>query len=183
MRTYYPDGHIPETGELFRQPNLARTLRAIAEADRAEFERSKNHKRAVEAGRDIFYKGDIAKRIAAAVEKDGGLLRYSDLAGYRGRIEEPVISSFYGYEICKGGFWSQGPALLMLLNILEAADIRRMQIGSEQYLHTLAESIKLAFDDRNAFFGDPDFSKVPMEGLLSKAYAAERARLSAPGPR
>lgn len=175
--TYYPNGHVPQTGEIFRQPNLARTMRIIADASRATYAKTKDRIKAIQAGRDAFYKGDIARRLTAAVEKDGGLMRYDDLASYRGRIEEPRTTDFYGYTVCKAGFWSQGPTQLMLLNILEAADIKGMKPGGEQYLHTLAEGIKLAFDDRNAYFGDPDFVEVPTEGLLSKAYAAERAKL------
>jgi gamma-glutamyltranspeptidase/glutathione hydrolase len=108
------------------------------------------------------------------------LLSYEDLAGYRGSLEAPVTTRFQGHDVHKAGFWSQGPALLMTLNILEAAGIERMRHGSEQYLHTLVEAIKLAFDDRNAWFGDPLFADVPAEGLLSKTYAAERAFLIGP---
>ncbi len=179
-QTYYPDGKPPQTGQIFRQPNLARTLRTIAEADRAALKRTRNRVAAIRAGRDAFYKGDIARRMAAAVEADGGLLRYADLAGYMGRIEVPTQVDVFGHAVLKGGFWSQGPALLLALNIAEAAGIAAMPPGSEAYLHTLAESIKLAFDDRNMYFGDPDFAKVPGKGLLSKAYAAERAKSIGP---
>lgn len=178
--TYYPAGHVPQVGEIFRQPNLARTMRTIAAADKAELARSKDRKRAIQAGRDAFYKGDIARRIGAAMIADGGLMRYEDLAGYQGHVEPPATAQVFGYTVCKGGFWSQGPTLLMMLNILEAAGIARMEPGSEPYLHTLAEAVKLAFDDRNAFFGDPSFVKVPMKGLLSKDYAAARARQIGP---
>jgi len=176
-RTYYPEGRVPEIGELFRQPNLGATLRAIVAAERAALAGGADRMKAIEAGRDAFYKGDIARRIAAAVRADGGLLSYDDLASYRGRREAAVTTRFLGYDVHKAGFWSQGPALLMTLNILEAAGIQRMRYGSEQYLHTLVEAIKLAFDDRNAYFGDPLFATVPAEGLLSKSYAAERAAL------
>ncbi|MEI6486877.1 MAG: gamma-glutamyltransferase [Sphingomonadales bacterium] len=179
-KTYYPDGTPPQTGQIFRQPNLARTLRTIAEADRAALARTQNRVAAIRAGRDAFYKGDIARRITAAVEADGGLMRYADLAGYQGRLEAPTQVDVFGHSVLKGGFWSQGPALLLALNIAEAAGIAQMPPGSELYLHTLAESIKLAFDDRNMYFGDPDFAKVPGKGLLSKAYAAQRAQSIGP---
>lgn len=178
--TYYPGGALPKVGEIFRQPNLARTIRAIAAADRAAYKKTKNRKAAIQAGRDAFYKGDIARRIGAAMERDGGLMRYEDLARYKGKVETPTMTSVFGYEVYKGGFWSQGPAMLMALNIAEAAGIASMEPGSAPYLHIVAESIKLAFDDRNAFFGDPDFATVPMKGLLSKAYAAERAKQIGP---
>ncbi|GAY23659.1 gamma-glutamyltransferase family protein [Sphingobium fuliginis] len=178
--TYYPGGALPKVGEIFRQPNLAKTIRIIAEADRAAYKKTKDRKAAIQAGRDAFYKGDIARRIGAAMERDGGLMRYEDLAAYKGKVETPTMTSVFGYEVYKGGFWSQGPAMLMALNIAEAAGIASMEPGSAPYLHTVAESIKLAFDDRNAFFGDPDFATVPMKGLLSKAYAAERAKQIGP---
>jgi len=176
-RTYYPEGRVPEIGELFRQPNLGATLRAIVAAEQRALAKGADRAKAIEAGRDAFYKGDIARRIAAAVQADGGLLDYDDLATYRGRREPAMTTRFLGYDVHKAGFWSQGPALLMTLNILEAAGIEKMRYGSEQYLHTLVEAIKLAFDDRNAWFGDPLFASVPAEGLLSKSYAAERAAL------
>jgi gamma-glutamyltranspeptidase/glutathione hydrolase len=179
-RTYYPDGTPPQTGQIFRQPNLARTLRIIAEADRATLARTKDRVKAIQAGRDAFYTGDIARRMAAAVEADGGLIRYADLAGYKGKLETPAAVDVFGHRVLKGGFWSQGPALLLALNIAEAGGIAGMPAGSELYLHTLAESIKLAFDDRNMFFGDPDFADVPGKGLLSKSYAAERAKQIGP---
>ncbi len=176
-RTYYPEGRVPEIGEIFRQPNLATTLRAIAAAERAALKKGADRVKAIEAGRDVFYKGDVARRIAAAVQADNGLLTYDDLATYRGRLEAAVTTRFQGYDIHKAGFWSQGPTLLMTLNILEAAGIDKLRLGSEQYLHTLVEAIKLAFDDRNAWFGDPLFADIPAAGLLSKSYAAERAAL------
>jgi gamma-glutamyltranspeptidase/glutathione hydrolase len=176
-RIYYPGGRIAEVGEIFRQPNLAATLRALVAAERAALDKGASREKAIEAGRDEFYKGDVARRIAAAVQADGGLMTYEDLATYRGGLEAAVSTQFRDHEIYKAGFWSQGPTLLMALNILDAAGIARMRHGGEDYLHTLVEAIKLAFDDRNAWFGDPRFSTVPAEGLLSKAYAAERAAL------
>ena len=173
--TYYPGGKVPQTGEIFRQPNLARTIRTIAAASEAQFAKTRNRKAAITAGRDAFYKGDIARRIGAAMIADGGVMRYEDLANYQGRVEETTKVSVFGYEVHKCGFWNQGPALLMALQIAEAAGIAQMPLGGERYLHTLAESVKLAFDDRNAYFGDPTFAKIPMKGLLSKEYAKARA--------
>jgi gamma-glutamyltranspeptidase/glutathione hydrolase len=164
-------------GQLFRQPNLGATLRALVAAERQALKQGSDRVQAIEAARDLFYKGDIARRIAAGVKADGGLLSYEDLASYRGRIEAPVSGRFQGYDIHKCGFWSQGPALLLTLNILDAAGIDKMRLRGEQYLHTFAESIKLAFDDRNAWFGDPLFADIPAEGLLSRSYAMERAAL------
>lgn len=174
-RAYYPEGRIPDVGEVFKQPDLARTLRALATGEREALSRGLGRDAAIAAGRDVFYKGDIARRIAASVQADGGLLSYDDLASYSGRIEEPKTTRFYGYDVYKCGFWSQGPALLMALNILQARDIKQYPNLSDPYLHTVTEAIKLAFDDRNAYFGDPLFASVPEAGLLSSAYAASRA--------
>jgi gamma-glutamyltranspeptidase / glutathione hydrolase len=173
-RTYYPDGRVPEIGEIFRQPNLARTLRTIAAADKRAFAKSKNRVTAIHAGRDAFYTGDIARRIAAADKAAGGVFAYEDLAGYHGKIEKPATTNFHGYDVYKAGPWNQGPVLLQTLNILEGVDLNAAGVNSAEYIHQLHEAIKLAYADRNAYYGDPAFVTVPMAGLLSKAYAAER---------
>lgn len=176
-KTYYPNGRVPEAGEIFRQPNLARTLRAIVAAEKAAFARTHNRVSAIRAGRDAFYKGDIARRIAAADRAAGGVLTYEDLALFHGQIEKPVSTNFHGYDVYKAGAWDQGPVLLQTLNILEAIDLKSMGANSAEYIHTVHEAIKLAFADRNAFYGDPAFAQVPLAGLLSKPYAAERRAL------
>ncbi len=179
-KTYYPGGRVAEVGEIFRQPNLARTLRAIVAAERAEFEKTHDRKRAIRAGRDAFYTGDIARRIAAADREAGGVFAYEDLAGYHGRIEEPVTTSFRGFDVFKAGPWDQGPVLLQTLNLLDGVDLEAMGPSSPDYVHTVHEAIKLAYADRNAYYGDPDFAKVPIRGLLSKEYAASRRALIGP---
>ena len=176
-RTYYPDGRVPEVGEIFRQPNLARTLRAIVDADRAAFARTHDRVKAIRAGRDVFYTGDIARRIAAGDRAAGGVFTYEDLATYHGRIEKPVSTAFHGFDVYKAGPWDQGPVLLETLNILEGIDLASMGPGSTDYIHNVHEAIKLAYDDRNAYFGDPAFAQVPMAGLLAKPYAATRRAL------
>jgi gamma-glutamyltranspeptidase/glutathione hydrolase len=176
-RTYYPEGRVPEVGEMFRQPNLAKTLRAIVAADHAAFERTHDRRTAIRAGRDAFYTGDIARRIADADRADGGLFGYDDLAGYHGAIERPVTVNFHGFDVYKAGPWNQGPVLLQTLNILEGLDLRALGHNSAEYLHTVHEAIKLAYDDRNSLYGDPAFARVPIVGLLSRPYAAERRRL------
>lgn len=177
MATYYPGGKIPEVGEIFRQPNLAKTFRVIVAAERAEYRRSHDRRKAIEAGRDAFYKGDIARRIAEADLKAGGLITYEDLAQYHGKIEEPTTTNYRGYQIYKAGFWDQGPVLLMALNILEGFDLADMGLHSTEFIHTVTEAIKLAYDDRDTYFGDPDYAKIPSHGLLSKEYAATRRAL------
>lgn len=170
----YPEARVPAVGEIFRQPDLARTLRAITDAEKEALAGGANREEAIRAGRDRFYKGDIAQRIAAAIQGDGGLMTVEDLAGYEGRIEEPASTTFHGYTVYKAGPWNQGPVLLQALNILEGFDLTEMGHGSTRYIHTVTEAMKLAYDDRDTFYGDPDFVDVPMTGLLSKEYAAER---------
>jgi gamma-glutamyltranspeptidase/glutathione hydrolase len=176
-KTYYPDGHIPDVGEMFRQPSLARTLRAIASADKAAFAKTRNRVTAIHAGRDAFYTGDIAHRIADANKAAGGVFTYEDLASYHGKVEGPTTTNFHGYDVYKAGPWNQGPVLLQTLNILEGVALESYGAGSADYIHAVHEAIKLAYADRNAYYGDPAFSQVPMAGLLSKAYAAERRAL------
>ncbi|HJW14791.1 MAG TPA: gamma-glutamyltransferase, partial [Thermoanaerobaculia bacterium] len=178
--TYYPEGRIPEIGEVFRQPNLAKTLREIVAAERAAFAKTHDRKAAIAAGRDAFYKGPIARRIAEADRAAGGVLDYQDLAGFHGRVEEPVRTTFHGFDVFKAGPWDQGPVLLQTLNILAGFDLAAMGHDSASYVHTVHEAIKLAYDDRNAFYGDPDFVKVPIAGLLSPGYAAARRKLIGP---
>ncbi len=176
-KTYYPEGGVPEVGEIFRQPNLARTLREIVAAERKAFQKTDDRKAAILAGRDAFYKGPIARRIAEADRAAGGVFEYQDLANFHGQIEEPATASFHGFEIYKAGPWDQGPVLLQTLNILEGFDLAAMGHDSADYIHTVHEAIKLAYADRNAFYGDPAFVQVPLKGLLSKEYAAERGKL------
>ena len=176
-RTYYPQGRIPEIGEIFRQPNLAATLRAIVAAESDALGRARIATRQSKPDAMCSTRGTWHDAWPLQFRPMAGLLTYDDLAAYRGRVEPAVSTRFQGYDVHKPGFWSQGPTLLMTLNLLEAAGIEKMPVGGEQYLHTLMESLKLAFDDRNAWFGDPLFADIPAEGLLSKSYAVERAAL------
>jgi gamma-glutamyltranspeptidase/glutathione hydrolase len=179
MAVYYPGGRVPEIGEVFRQPDLARTLRAIAAADEAEFKRSKNRLKAIEAGRNAFYRGDIARRLVAAAREAGGILGEEDLAGFRGRTEPALSTSYRGYEVYKAGFWTQGPVMLQTLNILSGFELEPMGFLSADYVHTVTEAMKLSFDDRDVYYGDPDFASVPAS-LLSMDYAAGRRGLVDP---
>ncbi|MEO6212800.1 MAG: gamma-glutamyltransferase family protein [Vicinamibacterales bacterium] len=180
MRTYYPDGRLTATGEMFRQPNLAATLRALASAEQVARSQGATREQGIEAGRDAFYKGSIAQRMTAAVRAAGGVMTDDDLAGYRGRIEEPASVPYRGYTVYKAGFWNQGPALLQTLRILEGFDLARMGSGSADALHTIVEAIKLAYADRDRYYGDPDFVRVPGIRLLSADYAALRRTLIDP---
>jgi len=176
-RFFYPAGQPTPSGEIFREPTLAQTFRQLANAEKKAHGNRQAKLRAV---RDLFYKGDIARRIAAFSQNNGGLIAYSDLANYHAEIDEPKMGTYRGYEIYKPGFWTQGPVMIEALNLLEGYDLKDMGHNSPQYLHTLVEAVKLAFADRDAYYGDPKFSKIPEEILLSKAYAAERRKLIDP---
>jgi gamma-glutamyltranspeptidase/glutathione hydrolase len=180
MKTYYPDGRVTPTGEPFRQPNLAATLRALAAAERRALDGGATRAQAIQAGRDAFYSGSIAQRMTAAVRAAGGVMTDEDLAGYRGRVEEPATITYRGYAVHKAGFWNQGPALLQTLKLLEGFDLRSMGAGSPDAIHTIVEAIKLAYADRDRYYADPDFARVPGAALLSEPYAALRRRLIDP---
>jgi gamma-glutamyltranspeptidase / glutathione hydrolase len=177
-----PGGTIPAVGSVFRQPDLANTLRALVAGERENLGRGR--KAAIYAGRDRFYRGDIGERIARAVQDAGGLLSRADLAGYAGRVERPTRLTFTSrrgtFEVFKTNFWGQGPVLLQALALLRGYELERMGHNSTEYIHTVTEALKLALADRDAFYGDPDFTVVPAEGLLSAAYAAERRSLLDP---
>jgi gamma-glutamyltranspeptidase/glutathione hydrolase len=175
MRVYQPDGRPPEPGEIFRNPDLARTLKKLVEAERQNTGRGRHE--ALKAARDRFYKGDIAHDLAKFSEENGGLFRYDDFASYTAKVEEPVSTDYRGYQVYKNASASQGPAELFTLNMLEGYDLKSMGHNSAEYIHTTAEALKLAFGDREKYLGDMDFIRIPYEGLLSKGYAAERRKL------
>lgn len=180
MSTYYAGGQITPVGEMFRQPNLAATLRALAAAEQESLARGATRVQGIDAGRDAFYKGPIAREMSAAVREAGGVMSEDDLANYRGKVEEPASVPYRGYTVYKTGFWNQGPALLQTLRILEGFDLRAMGAGSPDALHTIVEAIKLGYADRDRYYGDPDFVSVPGDVLLSEPYAAVRRRLIDP---
>ncbi|HYT73260.1 MAG TPA: gamma-glutamyltransferase, partial [Vicinamibacterales bacterium] len=180
MSTYYPGGKITPVGEMFRQPNLATTLRALASAEHDALARGASREQAIDAGREAFYRGSIARTMIAAVRDAGGVMTETDLASYHGKIEEAASVPYRGYTIYKAGFWNQGPSLLQALRMLEGFDLRAMGAGSADAIHTTVEAIKLAYADRDRYYGDPDFVRVPGDGLLSEPYAAMRRRLIDP---
>jgi gamma-glutamyltranspeptidase/glutathione hydrolase len=177
MKVYFPGGKAPEPGELFRNPDSARMLRRLVEAEKAASH--KGRREALRAARDRFYKGDIARTMADFSEQNGGLYRYEDFAGYTAKVETPVSVNYRGYEVFKNRSSTQGPAELFMLNILEGYDLKGFGHNTAEYIHASAEALKLAFADRE-LLGDTDFVRIPFEGLLSKAYAAERRRLIDP---
>jgi len=178
MRVYMPSGQPPNPGDIFRNTDLARTLRKLVEAERAAAPQGR--RAALRAARDRFYKGDIARELAKFSEENGGLFRYEDFAEYTAKIETPVSVDYRGYQVYKNPSASQGPAELIALNLLEGYDLRKMGLNSADYIHTSIEAIKLAMADREKFLGDMDFIKIPYDSLLSKEYARDRRKLIDP---
>jgi gamma-glutamyltranspeptidase/glutathione hydrolase len=169
---FYPGGRVPEVGELLVQPALGATLRRLVEADT----QARGHRGAgIAAARARFYRGDVAAAIGAFSERLGGLLRAGDLAGYRARLEPPVRLTFAGREILGQPAWTQGPVLLQALAMLAPLDLRALGHNTPRYIHVVAEALKLAFADRERYYGD--VPGVPLARLLSPAYARERAAL------
>ncbi len=167
-----------EPGDIIRNPDLARTLKKLVEAEAENA--AKGRHEALKAARDRFYRGDIARDMARFSEENGGLFRYQDFTAYSAKVEKPVSINYRGYQIFKNPSASQGPAELFALNILEGYDLKAMGLNSADYIHTCIEAIKLAFADRDQFLGDMDFIKIPYEGLLSKQYAQARRSLIDP---
>jgi gamma-glutamyltranspeptidase/glutathione hydrolase len=174
---FLPGGTAPERGQVFREPTLARTLRALVSV---ETKASGGRAAKLQAVRDYFYKGALARRVAKFSEQNGGLIAYRDLAGFHAETDRPRSTTYHGYEILKPGFWTQGPVMIEALNILEGFDLKAMGHNSPEYLHIVVETAKLAFADRDRYYGDPKFSHIPEEVLLSKEYAAERRKLIDP---
>src|SRR5262252_6087264 len=178
VKIYLPDGHPPKAGEILKNPDLARTLKRLVEAEKAT--QSKGRREALKAVRDRFYKGDIAHDLAAFSEANGGLFRYEDFAEYTAKVEAPVSVNYRGYDVYKNPSSSQGPTELIALNLLEGFDLKAMGHNSPEFLHTSVEAVKLAMADREKYLGDMDFIQIPYDGLLSKDYAAERRKLINP---
>ena len=177
-RVFLPNGEVPKPGDIFVQADLARTLRAIVQAERLASKGMRNNRHAgLMAARDYFYRGPIARRIGAYMQANGGLLAAGDFAKFAAKVGQPVETNYRGYEVYKAGFWTQGPALIETLNLLEGFDLKKMGHNSPAYIHTLAEALKLGLADRDRYYGDPNFVKIPMTELLSKDYAALRRPL------
>jgi len=175
---FLPNGAPPRAGDLFRATDLANTLQELI---RAERKARGNRARKIRAVRDYFYQGPIAKKIADFNAANNGLIALEDLKRQRASFDDPRFGDFHGYQVVKPGFWTQGPVMIQALNILEGYDLRAMGHNSPQYLHTVIEAVKLAFADRDRYYGDPKFSKIPEVTLLSKEYGAERRKLIDPG--
>ena len=161
--TFMPYGRAPKKGEIFKNPNLANTLEKIAKG-----------------GRDVFYKGELAKTMDAFMKRVGGFLSYEDLASHKSDWIEPVSTNYRGYDVWELPPNGQGIAALQILNILEGYDIQGWGFGSKEYIHHFIEAKKLVFEDRAKFYADPDFNLIPVIELISKEYAAQRRALINP---
>jgi len=187
-RIYCPGGRLPELGDLCRNPDWAQCFRLLCKAEQAA--RAKGRVAGIEAARDVFYKGPIAERIIdfitrhpvedASGSAHAGLLSYEDMAEWHAAVETPVSLNYRGLEVHKCSSWTQGPVFLQQLALLEAFDLKALGHNSADYLHTLMECAKLAYADREAYYGDPLFDEVPLAVLLSKEYAAARRELIGP---
>ena len=171
----------PEAGEIFVQKNLLATLTKMVQAEQDALKNKKSRKEAILAASDRFYKGDIAAEFVRGAREQGGLVTMEDLAKWKPVEEEPLHVNYKGIDVYKLQQWTQGPMLLQSLNILENIDLKSMGYNTPQYIHTVYQTMSLAFADRDFYYGDPRFSpSSPIKGLLSKDYAKERAKLIAP---
>lgn len=166
----------PEAGEIFVQKDLLQTLNKMVEAEQDALKKGKNRKDAIMAAFDRFYKGDIAEEFVRGSREQGGLITMQDLAKWKPIEEEPMHVNYKGIEVYKLQQWTQGPVMLQALNILENFDLKAMGYNSAKYIHTVYQSMNMAFADRDFYYGDPYFApQEPMKGLLSKEYGKQRA--------
>ena len=172
---FYNDREVPEPGSTLVQPGLATTLKAMSSAAVAG-----DRLAGLKAARDVFYKGAVAKTIVDSSASVGGILSMDDLANYEALFGEPVSSTFEGHEILGHDTWTQAPMVQQTLNLLEHFDLKAMGHNSPEYIHTVTEALKLVFGDREAYYADPEYAEIPLDGLISKEYAAERVGLIDP---
>ncbi len=177
---FLPGGRVPVPGENFQQKDLAKTLRAMVAIEAQALKGGAGRAAAIDSIRDYFYRGEVAHKIDTFMKANNGLLRYEDMAAFRLEVEEPVSTTYRGMTVYKPGFWSQGPIFLEALNMLEPFNLGAMRYNSSEYIHTLVEALKLGYADRDTYYGDPKFSQIPIERLLSKEYAEERRQKISP---
>jgi gamma-glutamyltranspeptidase/glutathione hydrolase len=172
---WLPGGRPPREGERFVQTDLARAIQFMADEERAVAPRGRAA--GLAAAREAFYRGDLAHAMVRYHADNGGWLTADDLATYHSTVEPPVRASFHGTEVLTCDAWCQGPVLLQMLAILEGVDLKSLGHNTPAYAHVVTEAMKLAFADRERYYGDPRFVRVPFETLLSPAYNAERRRM------
>ena len=166
----------PEAGEIFVQTDLLNTLQKMVDAEQDALKKGKSRKEAIWAAYDRFYKGDIADEFVRGVQEQGGLITKEDLKNWRPTEEAPSMANYKGIDVYKLQAWTQGPSLLQALNIVENFDLKKMGYNSADYIHTIYQAMNLSFADRDFYYGDPKFAQnQPINGLLSKAYAKQRA--------
>jgi gamma-glutamyltranspeptidase/glutathione hydrolase len=175
---YLPNGRPPQAGDIFRQSDLGASLQYMADEEKAAA--SRGREAGLEAARDAFYRGDIARKIIAFMKDEGGLLSAEDLAEYHSPVGPPERRRFGDLEVFTCGAWCQGPVLLQTLALLEGTNLTALGHNSADYVHTLTEALKLAFADREAYYTDPALGNVPLPTLISSEYAAERRKLIRP---
>ncbi len=167
----------PVGGEIFVQKDLLATLQKLVDAETEALKKGKSRKEAIMAANDRFYKGDIGQEIARATQEQGGLITAQDLANWQVQIEEPLTTSYKGIDVYKLQQWTQGPVMLQSLNMLENFDLKSMGYNTSRYIHTLYQTMNLAFADRDFYYGDPAFSpNTPIQTLISKPYAKDRIK-------
>ncbi|MEO7728924.1 MAG: gamma-glutamyltransferase, partial [Burkholderiales bacterium] len=181
---FLPNGKPPKVGDLFVQSDLGRTIQYMADQEKAHA--GKGRSAGLHAARDAFYTGDIAVLIAKYHKENEGWVTMQDLADYKVSFEQPLKTRYADIDLYTCGPWCQGPVLAQALNIVAGFDVRKLGHNSPQYIHVLTEALKLAFADRQRYYGDPKFVDVPMETLLSKSYTDTRrkaidTRKAAPG--
>ncbi|MEC5383732.1 gamma-glutamyltransferase [Aurantimonas sp. C2-6-R+9] len=174
---YLPGGKSPNVGDLFIQSDLGASLQYIADEERAAISRGDDRQQGLRAARDAFYRGDIMRSIVNFHRENGGLMTEGDFANYEVKKEPALCTKMGDMDVYSCGFWCQGPTLLQAINITNGIDLARMGHNTTEYIHHVAESIKLALADREEYYGDPDFIKIPSDMLLSQAYADERRSL------
>ena len=174
---YLPNDKVPEVGENFVQADLGRTLQYMADKEAGA---AGSREDGLEAARRAFYEGDIAQTIVKYHEANEGLMSAEDLRDFRVGIEAPVMRHYFGFDIYTCDAWCQGPVLLQIMSLLDGFDLKRMGHNSPDYIHTVLEAVKLAFADRERYYGDPRFVDVPLDHLLSGDYAAERRAMIDP---
>ena len=185
---YLPEGRVPQWGDKFVNRAWADNMELLVRAERSHLGQGRS--KALAAARDVFYRGHVAERIAEFCDRTtvrdatggeyGGLLRYEDLAAFHCEVEEPVSVDYHGLDVWKCGPWTQGPVFLQMLRLLEGFDLGGLGHNSPDYIHTWIECAKLAFADREFYYGDPAFANVPLDLLLSRAYAEQRRQLIDP---
>jgi gamma-glutamyltranspeptidase/glutathione hydrolase len=178
LELYMPDGEVPRPGKIIKNPALGRFFRRLLDAEAAA--KNQGREAAVGAARNCFYRGDIAREIVQWSDANGGLLQESDLANFSTKLETPLSLDYHDITVHKCLPWSQGPVFLQQLRLLQGFDLRSMGHNSADYIHHLVEVAKLAFADREVYYGDPQFAQVPIEALLSEQYAAMRRPLIDP---